>query len=222
MAHGMSWFRTSTAFEIVPPGPRRRRDPATWLATCLLASALLGAPGPGHAQQLIARFPPPAARPVPRRELPPLPAALAAAPQRSVASTARSWGDLVGKAKLGRRVGVWLTDATVLKGDLLAIDDTSLTLTQRGGPRLVPARDVLRVRYLTHASRYALLAGVAVADGTCAILESGSRNPQVGECLDMVTVVFGLPMGGIASLLVRGRDLYRAPPAPAPTSPTTD
>ncbi len=177
------------------------------LPVCALAVTLLAGAAPARAQQPIRRFPPPPARTAPRATTLPLPNLVPAA-----LDTAGSWTELMRKVRIGRRVGVWLTDATVLKGDLLAIDERSITVRQKGQPRVLPAAEVTRVRYLTHASRRAFLATLVGVDGLCAALESRSAHPEPAECLDVGTVFFGLPAGGIASLVARGGDLYHAGP----------
>ncbi len=193
------------------PAPKLDRPRATGplrsARSGLLVWALLAGAASAGAQEPIRRFPPPPVRTAPHRTALPLPNLLPAA-----LDAGDSWSELVGKVKIGRRVGVWLSDATVVKGDLLAIDERSITVAQKGQPRVIAAAEVTRVRYLTHHSRNAFLATLVAVDGLCAALESGSRNPQPAECLDMGTVFFGLPAGGVASLIARGPDLYRAAP----------
>ncbi len=177
------------------------------LPVCALAVTLLAWAAPAGAQQPIRRFPPPPARTVPRAATLPLPNLFPAA-----LDTTGSWTELVRKVKIGRRVGVWLTDASVVKGELLAIDDRSITVRQKSGPRAIPAVHVTSVRYLTHTGLYAFLAGIAAADAVCALAESRSPHPEPAECLDVGTVFIGLPIGGLASVVARGPGLYHAEP----------
>ncbi len=196
--------RRSSPRTIHRPDPTERRRRSRLAGA--LAAALLALAVPAEAQQAVRRFPPPAARPAAAQALR-LPAALAAAPD-----TTSSWTDLVRRVKVGRRVGVWLADLTTVKGDLLAIDERSITVREKAGPRVIPSAEVTRVRYLTHRSRNAFLATLVAVDALCALDQSRSEHGEPGECLEMGTIVLGLPAGGIASLIARGGDLYRAAP----------
>jgi len=199
---------------LLAPSVRRpsavRRSVAGWL----FAAALAGGALPARAQEPIRRFQALPARAAHHREPRLIPVALADLPRALAAGTAHSWEELARTVKTGRRVGVWLADSTVVKGEVVAIDERSITVRQRPGPRIIPSAQVTRVRYLTHASRNAFLAGLVGADATCALLESRDTNPQPAECLDMGSVFLGLPIGGIASLAVRGPALYQATPVP--------
>ncbi len=195
---------------------RDRSRPGAPRAALVLALAALLAPGASGAQELVRRFPPPPPARYPAAVAEPLPAALPEFAAGAPAAADPSWDALVGRIKPGRKVKVVLRDSSSVQGQLLGIDARSITVSQRSGPRVLPAGDVAQVQYATHRSRNAFLAGVAawVAVGLVynLVAKPSERDPDAPVFFG---VLLGLPTGGIAAAVIHDRALYAAP---APTA----
>lgn len=129
----------------------------------------------------------------------------------------RSWDALAGNARTGRKVIVSLMNSATVEGRLLGIDARSISVEQPGGPRVIDAADVARVRYAGVRKRhvvYGMLIGAAVGGLATAIIDRQSSHPSsTGEAVGMGAVFIGLPAGAIAGAVVpAGAPLYEAAP----------
>ena len=127
----------------------------------------------------------------------------------------RSWEDLLGSARIGKKITVTLVDSSSMEGKLLAIDAGSITVEQPGGPRTITAGDVLRVRYAgvrQRHVRYGMLIGAVVGGLATWAIDSQSSHPSsAGEAVGMGALLIGLPVGAIVgAALPVGPPLYGA------------
>lgn len=129
---------------------------------------------------------------------------------RISARTDSVWAALAHRVEMRRRVGVWVADGLPVKGNLLAIDDSSILVAQLHGPRLVRVGEVTRVRYLTHRTAIVVLSFMAVGAAT-GYAATASDPINRGDAVVMTPLFFGLPVGLVVARLVREPDLYRSP-----------
>ncbi len=142
----------------------------------------------------------------------------------SAARVNHSWDALVAHVTVGRRVTVQVRDTayfagfTTSQGELLAIDDHSITVKE-AAPKVIPSAAVMRVGYATHRSRKAFWSGVGVGAliGLALTVADPQHDPD-GPVLG--AVVFGLPIGGVLAAVFSDRALYKQPATALRASPT--
>ena len=117
--------------------------------------------------------------------------------------------------KVGRKLDVAAAHSTSYRGSLLAIDQRSITLRREGASVLIPAADVLRVRYAgvrARHVRYGMAIGAVVGAVAMWAIDSQSGHPEPGSALGLGALFLGLPGGALAGAVIPiGPPLYQAP-----------
>ena len=138
-----------------------------------------------------------------------------AAEQKTEEERRRSWDEFARIAKIGKEVAVTLMGSTTIEGQLLGIDEGSITVGQAGGPRAIASADVLRVRYAGIRRRhvlYGMLIGAAAGGVAVWAIDRQSSHPSsTAESFGMGAVFVGLPSGALGgAVLPIGPPLYEA------------
>ena len=126
-----------------------------------------------------------------------------------------SWDTLVATVQVGRKLDVAAAHSTSYRGSLLAIDQRSITVRQEGASVVIPAADVLRVRYAgvrARHVRYGMAIGAVVGAVAMWAIDSQSGHPEPGSALGLGALFLGLPGGALAGAVIPiGPPLYQAP-----------
>jgi len=126
------------------------------------------------------------------------------------------WSKFAQTAQTGRHIIITLSDSTVLKGRLSAIDMDTIYIELPGGVRACPAPDVLCVRYAGVRKRHVLygaLLGMAGGSIMTMIIDRQSAHPSTAaEAAGLGAFFVGLPVGAaVGALMPVGPPLYVRP-----------
>lgn len=121
----------------------------------------------------------------------------------------RSWDVLVQSVKTGKSVVVYRMAGGHSEGKLLAIDDNSITVQQKGQPQVIQRGDVFRVRYANIRRRNTLL-GMAIGIGAGAAIV-GAATDSAKAAGATAGALFGMGFGALGGgVLPLGAPLYEA------------
>lgn len=137
------------------------------------------------------------------------------APALLSAEKNRSWDVLIQSARIGRSVVVFRMNGGRYEGNLLAIDDSTITVKHKGQPQIVARPDVFRVRY-ANIRRRNTLAGMAIgAAAGAAIVGAATASPN-RTAGAFAGAIFGVGFGALGGgVLPLGAPLYEVEkPAP--------
>ena len=127
-----------------------------------------------------------------------------------------SWDAMVRAIVLGRKVNVTLTEGALVKGVVVGITATSMTVRGVGAPQVVPREDVVRVRYAGARKKHVLWGmaiGAVAAGAVCMLVDASSSNPEPAEAAIMGATFFGIgPGAAVGAMLPAGTLLYEAGP----------